>query len=66
MEDSLFENKSLIEVRGKMSAKCQKAADETIPGTERKRQQSQRFGELKSLPGFHPDRIVRVAALVLA
>ena len=37
MEDSLFENMSPIAVCRKMSAICQKAADETSPGTERVR-----------------------------
>jgi hypothetical protein len=39
MENTLFKNLSPIEVCRKMSAICQKSADETSPGTERERLQ---------------------------
>jgi hypothetical protein len=39
MENILFRNLSPIEVCRKMSAICQKSADETSPGAERERLQ---------------------------
>jgi hypothetical protein len=39
MENTLFKNLSPIEVCRKMSAICQKSADETSPGAERERLQ---------------------------
>jgi hypothetical protein len=40
MEDNLFKNLSPIEVCRKMSAICQKSADETSPGAEQERLQT--------------------------
>jgi hypothetical protein len=37
MEDTLFKNLSPMEICRKMSAICQKSADETRPGAERER-----------------------------